>query len=525
MTQSLWSKINIGGSTSLQSNLEAEICIIGAGISGLTTAYQLVKYGRRVVVVHAGDLRSGETVKSTAQINTVHDDSWAAMKAMHGVESVKLCYQSYLHAYSFIKRIIADERIECGYETLPAYLFGEHGAADTSWIEDEYEAARSAGVTDVAKQDRVDLTNFESGPALVYGEQAQFHPLSYLSEIRRILIESGKCEIYGHAQVTDVEEGDPYSTITLETGITIRARRVVMATNVPFHRKLVPIDALAAYRSYVVAFRVPLNAIPRAQYWDNGDPYHYARLEGEAADSNDPSADSEILLVGGEDHRVGEHSDLEKHYGALTTWAKERFPIISVTGLRWSAQTIETFDGMPLIGVSGATTKNIYIITGDSGTGITHGTVGGLLIAEKLLGGDFAWSSLYDPGRSRTKSLSRWTKENLTSLMGYRDWLTPGEVSDVNEIPVGEGAVMRQGASKLAIYRDADGGLTYLSATCPHLGATLRWNSVENSWDCPAHGSRFSPRGEVLNGPANCSLCKVEGPDSREGESIPCAPL
>jgi len=487
---------------------------VGAGISGLTAAYRLVSHGIKVVVIHSGDLKAGETSKSTAQINTVHDDGWAEMLNIHGKENSKLCYDSYLYGADFIERLISENNLNCGYEKVSSYLFTDDPVEGKEYVDKEYEAIQEIGIKDVTKAITSPLPEYHKGPALRYENQAQFQPVAYLNELRRLIVESEKGEIYGNAGVKEIFEGEECVNLMLDSGAVVSANKVVLATNVPIYGRLIPMEALAAYRSYVVAFRVKKNSIPLHQYWDNQDPYHYVRLESAASTLDHPEADYDILLVGGEDHRVGEVQDAEEHYKALIKWGLKHFPVEELTGLKWSAQTIETFDGMPLIGASPIESKGkIFIITGDSGTGITHGTIGGLMIADRLADIGSPWEKLYDPSRSRAKSLKRWAKENVAGMISYHDWFTPGEVSSEDGILNGSGAVIRQGLKKLAIYKDEEGNVTRLSAVCPHLGAIVRWNSIEKSWDCPAHGSRYSPKGEVLNGPAHCSLtCLSKGP-------------
>jgi len=507
MSKSLWQKLQIVESNNLTSSLRCEICIVGAGIAGLTVAYRLISHGIKVVVIHSGDLKAGETSKSTAQINTIHDDGWADMLNLHGQENLGLCYQSYLHAFAFIKDVITKNKLDCGYEKITSYLFTDDPIEGANWIDKEIEAAQTIGVKGIKKVSSSPLPEHHKGPALFYDDQAQFHPLAYLSELRRLILESGLGQIYGNAGVKEIIEGEEYTKLLLDSGAVVSAANVVLATNVPIYGRLIPIEALAAYRSYVVAFRVKKNSVPNHQYWDNQDPYHYIRLGSAAADLDHPDADYDILLVGGEDHRVGDVRDVSDHYKSLIEWGHKHFPVEDLTGLKWSAQTIETFDGMPLIGPCPTETKGkIFIITGDSGTGITHGTIGGLMIADQLVNITSPWEKIYSPSRSRAKSIKRWAVENVTGIISYHDWFTPGEVNSEEEILPGSGAIIRTGVKKIAIYKDEDGTTTRLSAVCPHLGAIVRWNTVEKSWDCPAHGSRYSPTGEVLNGPAHCSL-------------------
>lgn len=510
MTRSVWNEFPLPKFQGLKDNLETDVCVIGTGIAGLTTALLLMRHGKKVIVLGDGELVSGESCRTTAQINTAHDDGWYEMEKIHGKERIQLCYQSYRAATDLIEDNIKSLDIKCGFEYLSSYLFSHKGSDGREDLENELASALAAGLPEVELIARAPLKMFETGAALRFGKQAQFHPTAYLAGLARVISNDPKGRIFTHSRVSEINSSDERVCVQLEYGSAVTAAQVVLATNVPFHHRLIPHDAMAAYRSYVVALPIKRDSIERAQYWDTLDPYHYVRLGGAAFEGSE----HDILIVGGEDHRVGDVEDEEQRHARLVDWAIQRFPVEKQIISAWSGQTIETFDGMPLIGESAGEKDRVFIITGDSGTGMTHGTVGGMVVSDLIVHGMNPWHELYNPSRARTKSLKRWLGENISSVLQYRKWLTPGELDSVDEIPLKCGAIIRKGLKKIAAYKDGSGKVSQFSATCPHMAAILTWNDLEHSWDCPAHGSRFSPCGEVLNGPAACGLKVLEEDDT-----------
>lgn len=245
-----------------------------------------------------------------------------------------------------------------------------------------------------------------------------------------------------------------------------------------------------------MALDVPPGAVPTALFWDTADPYHYVRLAG--------SPERPLLVVGGEDHRTGVDARADERWRRLAHWTRERFPRVGEVRHRWSGQLLEPDDGLAFIGRSPDGEKNVYVATGDSGHGLTHGTIAGLLISDLIRGRDNPWARLYEPRRFKLRGLGSWLAENAVTAEHYLDWVAPAPVKTVEAIPPGEGAVLRRGGRRLAVRRDDAGELHVLSAKCPHLGGVVSWNPAEKSWDCACHGSRFDARGCVLNGPA-CS--------------------
>jgi nitrite reductase/ring-hydroxylating ferredoxin subunit len=356
----------------------------------------------------------------------------------------------------------------------------------------------------VSRVERAPIRSFDTGPALRFPNQAQFHPLRYLAGLARAIEQRGG-RLHTSTHVKSVEGGDE-CVVTTDDEHEVRAGAVIVATNSPISDYVVTHVKMAPYRTYVVGFPVPAGAVPSGLYWDTADPYHYVRLQRIGA------GDRQLLIVGGEDHKTGHHDDAEERFRCLEEWTRERFPMADAPLYRWSGQVMEPADYMGLIGPQPGDHPNVYIATGDSGNGMTHGTIAGMLLTDLIRGVGNPWASLYDPKRFGIglSSIREAARENIDVALQYTDWIRPGDVRSVEEIPNDSGAIVRRGTMKVAAYRDERGSLHERSAFCTHLGCVVRWNSTEKTWDCPCHGSRFDRHGKVVNGPAITELKKLE---------------
>jgi glycine/D-amino acid oxidase-like deaminating enzyme/nitrite reductase/ring-hydroxylating ferredoxin subunit len=489
---------------SLTRNERADVCIVGAGISGLTTAYLLGRAGKSVIVLEDGLIGSGETQRTTAHLVTVLDDRYVDLERLHGEDGARLAAESHAAAIDTIERIVREEQIDCDFERVDGYLFNAPDQPD-DLLDRELIAARRAGLADTELVDRTPLPAFDTGRALRFRRQAQFHPLKYLAALAKCITGQGG-RIFTGTHATTIDGGEA-AHVETRNGKTVSCDAIVVATNTPFIDRLVVHTKQAAYRSYVIGIAVPAGTVTKALYWDTGDPYHYVRLVAAAAGSPAPAHD--LLIVGGEDHKTGQADDADARYAHLEQWTRERFAQAGEIHFRWSGQVMEPVDGLAFIGRNPMDQDNVYLVTGDSGNGMTHGTIAGLLLTDLITGSGNPWAQLYSPSRVSLAATGEFAKETANMAAQYVDWLTAGDVKQAELVPPGTGAIVRHGLSKIAVYREADGTLHEYSAVCPHLGAIVAWNDAEKTWDCPAHGSRFNCRGLVLNGPANTNLQPV----------------
>ena len=484
----------------LQSDTRADVCVVGAGIAGLSTAYTLACAGRTVIVLDDGPIGGGMTARTTAHLASAVDDRYVQIERTHGAAGARAVAASHAAAIARIEEVVASERIDCDFESLDGYLFVPAGT-DAAIIDEELAAARRAGLAAVERVPLPPLPGTPTGPAVRFPGQAQFHPLKYLAGLAQAVERRGG-RIHTGTHVTAVDDG-PTVQLTAANASVVTASSAVIATNTPINDRVAIHTKQAPYATYVIAARVPSAAIARALYWDTEDPYHYVRL-ARTADAN-----GEVLIVGGEDHRSAQAGDGRERFARLERWARERFPMMEAVDYRWSGQVMEPVDGVAFIGRNPGS-DNVYVATGDSGMGLTHGTIAGLLIPDLILGRASPWAALYDPARHMLRTPMAYAKDNLNVAAQYlKGYSGGGDVGSTDEIAPGQGAVLRRKLGKIAAYRDARGTLHEFSAVCPHLKCVVRWNEVETTWDCPCHGSRFDSLGRVIVGPANADLERI----------------
>lgn len=487
-------------------DVQTEVLIIGGGIAGLTTAYKLLKAGKKVIVVEDGFIGSGETGRTTAHLTSALDDRYYFLENIFGEETIKLAAQSHEAAINEIEKIVINLNIDCSFKRVNGYLF-LHPTDKEENLDKEFHATQKAGLRTTLLKGIPALANCKKQRCVAFGNQAQFHVLHYLKGLADAIISLGGT-IYTEAHAEDITKKG-----AKVNGYTFTADHIVVATNTPVNDTLTMHTKQHAYRTYVIAGKIPKGKLPYSLWWDTGDqeskwvsqPYHYVRLE-----KYDDQYD--LLISGGEDHKTGqadeENIPEKERYERLEAWTRSYFPMLDDISYRWSGQVMQPVDSLGFMGKNPGD-DNIYIITGDSGNGMTHTTIGAMIICDSIMGIKNKWEDLYSPSRITLKTAGDFVKEAGNMASQYLDWIKGSDLENTADLPAGEGGVLSSGLKKIAVYRDYDNSLKAFSAVCPHLGCIVQWNADEKSFDCPCHGSRFDTEGIVINGPSPTDLPKI----------------
>jgi glycine/D-amino acid oxidase-like deaminating enzyme/nitrite reductase/ring-hydroxylating ferredoxin subunit len=504
---SYWGETPVRSFPKLEHDLRCDVVVIGGGLTGMTTAYLLQRAGCSVVVLERGALAEGDTVHTTAHLTAVTDLRPSELVKNFGEDKARAAWDAGITAIQRIEGIVNEEQIDCRFERVPGYLHlprstdgGESGRQD---LQRDARSLRSIGI----EASFLSLVPFVRRAGIRFDGQARFHPRLYLAGLARALA-AGGTRVYERSQADEIRD-DP---LTVISGFhRISCAYVIVATHNPIVGKASWIGAttlqtkLALYTSYVVGGMVPAGLVPDALFWDTADPYRYLRI--------DPRGDHDFVLLGGEDCKTGQDDRPVAAFETLERALTELVPAIQLSH-RWSGQVIETHDGLPFIGEMA---KRQFAMTGFAGNGMTFGTAGAMMAVDAVLGRANPWAELFDIDRHQIKGgLVDYVKENLDyPYYMLTDRLRPAETNSLDDVPAGAGRIVNVDGKLVAAFRDESGALTIRSAVCTHMGCHVRWNEAGRSWDCPCHGSRFKPTGEVIGGPAERPLERVELPAMR----------
>ena len=503
-SRSLWMEVEVASAPALKKDISADTVVIGSGIAGLSTAYELSGQGQKVVVLDRGKIGRGMTARTTAHLTPNNDDGNKALVDRRGVDVAKQFYQSQAASIDRIETIQQAESIDCDFRRVDGFLFPGPQTKQEE-LDEERKATEQIGMP-VEVAIGLPFKGHEKTRCLRYPNLGTFHPTKYLRGLVRCIEKRGG-KLFADTAVTTVEEEDGAVIVTTEGGQKVRAKHAVVTTNSPINDRFALHTKEAPYRTYAMALALPRGALPDALYWDMLDPYHYVRMQG--------GKEQDYLIVGGADHKSGEADDAEIRYEALEAWIRNLVPALGGVTHRWSGQVLDTIDFSSFTGRNPGN-QNVYVHTGDSGQGITHGVVASLIISFAIMQGRDLWQEVYAPERKTPKGIGAFISENLTAVKNFAEYVAPGEVSSFDEIARGKGAIVRYGLKKVAAFRDETGGLHTCSAACTHVGCHLHWNSFERCWDCPCHGSQFDVDGHVLNAPAIFPLEQVEVEEKAE---------
>ena len=495
----------------LDSDLEVDVAMVGGGIAGLCTAWELARAGRSVAVLEARRIAAGVTGHTTAKLTAQHGLIYAHLRKTFGAQAAHLYARSQSEAVEHAFAVAEELSVDCDLERVPAYAYTgtDEGVAA---IRAEVQAAREAGL-EASFVTETGLPYPVAGAIRLEG-QAQFHPRRYLLALADDLAAHGG-RIFEDTRVVDFElDGSPV-VLTAEGGAEVRARDVVVATHYPVPNRLRLFSRLSPRREVVVAAPIAAEEDPAGMY--------ITKEGGTRSVRTAPYCDGKrLLIVTGEVFTPGD-GDVTSRFERLAAWTAERFGVTDLA-YHWAAQDNDTTDRLPFIGRVPGDKAHAYVATGFGGWGMSTGIMAGRLIASLALGERPAWSGLYDPSRlhpaKEAPTFASFQKEVAKHYIGDRI-SGPGEAETPEALRPGEGAVIKVDGERRAAYRDTDGGLHLLSAICTHLGCVVGFNNAERSWDCPCHGSRFDTDGSVIHGPATAPLERHAPPGRETGRERP----
>ncbi|WP_050616076.1 FAD-dependent oxidoreductase [Bacillus testis] len=477
---------------------DADVIIAGAGITGITLAYLLVKAGVRVILFDAGRVMNGTTGHTTAKVTAQHGLIYDRLLNEAGREKAQMYYQANAEALSFIRSQIKQQQISCDYSVQDAYVFTNDDDY-LSKLEREYKAYQTLGIHGSLTANIPIGLDVKS--AIAMEGQAQFHPVKYLNYFVSEIIKEGGT-ILEQTPAVDVETGNLIQ-VKLRDGNVLKGKQLVMATHFPFYdKKGFYFARLEPQRSYVIGAR------SKTEY--AGGMYISAEKPKRSIRATPLDNGDQLLLIGGDGHKTGQGIEEARHYNALLQYAKETFKIDKAE-YRWSAQDLKTLDGIPYIGHQTSGESNLFIATGYDKWGMTNGTAGALLLRDLILGKESEYQQLYNPSRfDINPSLGNVISFNADVAKQLIKGKLDRPDQTVEELAAGEGGTVVIDGKRAGAYRDEMGQLHMVDTTCTHLGCEVKWNSGDKSWDCPCHGSRFSYQGEVLEGPATKPLKRLD---------------
>ncbi len=496
-TQSLWQReeINYTEVNFVHNSKDIfDVIIIGAGITGLTTALCLQAAGKRCMVLEAHKVGFGTTSGTTAHLNTVLDNSYSKIIKNFGLENAIRTAEAADLAIQSIESFIAQYGIACNFTRCAAYLYATE-EKEAKELQNMQEAFRQVGINSSYVHHIPGPMKFTK--AVCVSGQARFHPTQYIKGLLKAYLELGG-KIREKSLVKKVQEEDSFQRVLSADDGVYDAKHIVYATHTP--PGIHPLTfKLTPYRSYVIAVELTnRKSYPNDLIYDLKEPFHYIRKAKEG--------ESPVLIIGGEDHKTAHEINTVHNFQKLESFVRQHYSVQRKL-YEWSSQFYESADGLPYIGYL-SEKKNKFVATGFSGNGMIYGTLSGKIISDIIIKGKSKYQNLFSPSRVKPiAEFQSFVKESADVIKHFvSDRLSVDKLKNTVEIGKGEGRIVKYEGKKIAIYRDKEGELFALNPVCRHAGCIVQWNHAERSWDCPCHGTRYAIDGSLLNGPASTDL-------------------
>jgi glycine/D-amino acid oxidase-like deaminating enzyme/nitrite reductase/ring-hydroxylating ferredoxin subunit len=482
----------------LSSTVEVDVAVVGAGITGVTAAVLLKRAGKRVALLDSKRIVCGATGYTTAKVTSGHGAAYGKLTDAFGEEGARTYAESNQAAIERIEELGPGAGIDCDFERKDNYVFAQSPEERTQ-LEQEAEVMRRLGLP--ASFVTETPLPFEVAGAVRLENQAQFHPRKYLLGLAETIPGDGS-HVFENTRARFVNQGEP-CVVETDRG-NIRAAEVVVATHMPFMDRGLFFAKAHPHRSYAVAAPIDPARAPDGMFINAGTPTRSVRTIRDG--------DRLLIQAGGQGHKPGLAGDEPERYEALEAFLGEHWPDAGPVEYRWSTQDYMSADRVPYVGRLTRRSKHVYTATGYSKWGMTAGTVAAELIADGILGRESPWAELYDSKRLDLRaSAGKLVKENASvGLRFFAQRLSRGEKRRPEDLANGEGALLRLGGLKRAVYKDDDGAVHVLSPVCRHLWCYVEWNAAERSWDCPCHGSRYTGDGRAIQGPTVQDLRRID---------------
>lgn len=468
-----------------------DVAVVGGGLTGLTTALLLSAAGRSVVVLEAHHAGAGTTGRSTAKVSVLQGTRLQRISARQPHDVVRHYVEANLAGQAWLRGFCEEHGVATQARSAWTYATTEQGEER---VRAEHEVARQVGL-DTRLESSAPLP-FPTTAAVGLADQLQLDPMELVDAMARQAVAQGARIVEG-TRVRRVRGSGPFQVVT-EAGIAT-ADTVVVATNLPMLDRGGWFARMVPQRSYGLSFR---GEVP---------PFDGMYLSADLPTRS--LRDAEVggerqLMIGGEGHVTGRGGSTAARVEALRAWTHQHFDGVEETAA-WSAQDYESAHELPLAGPLLPGSDHLLFAGAYAKWGMTNAVAGALALSGRLLGNVQPWADAMAAWtRHELSGVPRTTRFNAeVALEMAGGWLAP--LARWGRSPEeGEGVVRMEGP-RLPVAVSRVGGVERrVSAVCTHLGGILRWNDAEASWDCPLHGSRFAPDGEVLEGPAGCPLAQ-----------------
>lgn len=473
----------------VDKDIKVDAVIVGGGIVGITTALLLKKENLKVAVVEAKRIVERTTGHNTAKVTSQHNIVYSKMIKNMGREKAQQYAEANEYAISFIEDMINKKNIECDFSRQDAYIYTQFDK-HIKLIEEEVEAASSLGIK-ASYLDEIPL-DFNIKAAERFENQAQFHPRKYLLELAKEIPGDGSY-IFEKTRAVDFNEGTPCS-VTTENGFKVTADKMIIASHFPVYESSGFYSArlLNPGKTYALGIKAK-ERFPGGMYISVEEPGRFLR--------STPYEEGELIIISGEHHQTGQDHNTNIHYKNLADYAQKAYDSPEIL-FRWSDQDFSTLDDAPYVGNITSKSPNTYVATGFKKWGMTNGTASAILLRDLIVKGESPWAPVYNPSRFEVEPMMKnFVSSNFDTAKHFIGDKLKAASKD-KDIDPGEAKIIFYDNKKLGVYKDENGEIFAVDIVCSHMGCNLTWNAAELSWDCPCHGSRFTYKGDIIEGGA-----------------------